>query len=313
MYLLYLYLNMNYMKSYIPNSQLKNKSNNMLKSLKFPYNHKFFCSRNTNQSLDFKNKLLLKKENINLIKNLISYEVLIKNMEKTELAEKKFIFNYSTTIDDMIKTVEKEYNIKIDITSETIDYLKKEIQVKEYKNNKNSYLSDIQDILNKLNITEHDKEYKLFFDMLEEKDNKILDLKRQYMIISSEIDNMEKAKILIDKKVSFRLNIIFTLLLISFILITGLFYHGIYNLDDLGWDLVEPVTYLYSSVIFLLCLFLFIKLHKKSYSLSDIYDDLFSKLRNTRYMKYNFNYEKLNRLLIEKERKMAEIERLERI
>ena len=274
---------------------------------KFNFLARGFCSKS-----NFKNKIPINLENIKIIKNLTFFEVKLENLEKTNLIDKGFYFEPNSKLKEIISTIEKEYDILLDIKPNDLSALETEIAYEEYEVKKNSFLSEIESIKKILNVNENDAEYIEFLKLFNETKD-INDLKRQFMIVNTEIEQLDKIKNLVDKKVSFRLNVLLLLLLSALIFITGVFYHCIYNIEELGWDLVEPTTYLFSSVILLICLFGFIKLQKGFYSTTDMYHDLFNSSKVRRYIKYNFNHSKYHLLLKEKSKILKEIEKQSRI
>lgn len=268
---------------------------------------KGFCSKSS-----FKNKIPINLENIKIIKNLTFFEVKLENLDKTNLIDKGFYFEPNTNIKEIVTTIEKEYDILLDIKPNDLSALETQLAYEKYDVKKNNFLAEIDGIKKLLNINEKDPEYKEFLQLFNETKD-INDLKRQYMIVNTEIEQLDKIKNLVDKKVSFRLNVLLLLLLSALIFITGVFYHCIYNIDELGWDLVEPTTYLFSSVVLLICLFGFIKLQKGFYSTTDMYYDLYNSSKVRRYIKYNFNHSKYHLLLKEKSKILKEIEKQSRI
>ena len=131
------------------------------------------------------------------------------------------------------------------------------------------------DISNKLNLEE--KEIANFLGKVLEKNQsdvkKINNLKIIHFSIVQELERLEKIKNRADKTASFRVTIILLILLSILIVQTGGFYHMIYNIDYLGWDLVEPATFLFSSALFLLGVFSYAKLHKNAISGEKLFCD----------------------------------------
>lgn len=273
---------------------------------------KLFYLKKSSFSSEFKNKIQINKENILVKKYLSHMEIRLHNLDKTNLLDKSFVFDAFDSLDHILKTIEKEYDILLDLPIHDQEEMKRLLKYKQFYNSKTHLNNEIESLLSKLNISVNDKEYLEFIKILENSKD-LNDLKRQYMIICTEIDQMDQTKDLIDKKITFRLNLILLLLLLAFIGITGLFFYCIYYVDELGWDLVEPTTYLFSSVIFLICLFGYIKLQRGFYSATDMYDDLYKLLKRKRYMKYNFNYAKYDLLNREKLKILSVIDKNTRI
>lgn len=117
-------------------------------------------------------------------------------------------------------------------------------------------------------------------------------LRLLYFNLSDEFHQLEKERLKVDKKVNFKIN---NRLLFLFLLLTSqtiLYYHMIWNIDYLGWDLVEPTTFLISSLTFVAGLYFYIKLNRKYNSVDGIVKDLSNTYRKKRYLKMNFNEKK---------------------
>ena len=109
--------------------------------------------------------------------------------------------------------------------------------------------------------------------------------------ILNEIERLEKIKNRADKTASFRVTLVLLFLLAALIIQTGGFYHMIYNIDYLGWDLVEPATFLISSLIFLMGIFSYAKIHKNAISGEKLFSEMTRSIMTRRYIKTNFNSE----------------------
>lgn len=275
----------------------------------------YFTDKLNKNNTSFKNSISLDRKNMSINKDLSSISVSLINLKKYNLQEKTFVLATNNTIDDIISLIENEYNLNINIDDNEKKIITDLLEYTDFKhiNSKNTnLLKTMQDILKKLNIKSTDQEYSYFIDLLRESSN-INDLKRQFMLVNVELENMENIKNLIDKKVKFRLNIILIIILSGLIYITYLFYNAIYNVDELGWDLVEPTTYLFNCIVFLICLFAFVKLQRGFYSATDLYDDLYRSFKIKRYLQYNFNYKKYDKLLMQKDMIMKKIETTSKI
>lgn len=121
-------------------------------------------------------------------------------------------------------------------------------------------------------------------------------LKILHFNIINEIERLEKVKIRIEEVANRRVTFYLTLLALLLIVQTIVFYHMIYNVDHLGWDLVEPATFLFSSVLFVLGIFSYVKMHKNAISGEKIFLNFKRNILLKRYIKQNFNIEKFNSL-----------------
>jgi len=117
-----------------------------------------------------------------------------------------------------------------------------------------------------------------------------------FFYLTDELAKMEndKAKIdsLLSRKANYRLIFLFLLLGSQ----TALFYHLIFNVDYLGWDLMEPVTFLFSSFVFMAGLFYYIKLNKKYNTVDNVIVEVNKSFRKKKYLHLNFNIKKYDNL-----------------
>ena len=263
----------------------------------------------------FKQVVEISSNNIEITKNFTSIEIKLKDLEKYDISNKRFIFNTDIKIEELLKKMQEEFDIKIEIDQQSKFKVHNFIKYDSYTPVKGTFLTDINEIKKKLNLKENSPEYKVFLEIFEDQSKeKLNNLKRKFFFILAEIEKLEQTKELIDKKVNFRLNILWAMLIVILSIVTGIFYHCIYNVEDLGWDICEPVTYLFTSIIFIACLFGYIKLQKRSlYSSSHMYSEMKDKLSLKRNIIYNFNYQRYRKLYRRKENLSKEIERLTRI
>jgi len=288
-------------------SKIKNLVHKKINRIFNTTNVKTFCT--------FKNTIPITLNNLN-IENKITYlEVTTKNLESYELPIRKFLFDKEEiTPKLLIENLQKEYNILFKFSQENEKKLNEIFKSQKYEKEKKNFLQQIEEIKKCLNIT-NNEENELFAKLFNDAEKLDLnELKKKYFLITQEIERLNKIKDLIDSKVNFRINLIF-LILISFLsAITGFFYHCIYNVEELGWDLVEPTTFLFSSIVYLLCLFWYVKLQKRGfYSTNHLYSELKNRLRLRRYVIYNFNFERYNILTQNQKLIWKTIERKQRI
>ena len=177
-------------------------------------------------------------------------------------------------------------------------------------------ISDIDNIINKLNIQIEDKD-KFVRNLFDLKSSSIYSeiekLKILYFTIKAELDNMNKIKNRIESKCNFRIRIILGLLLILLITQTGWFYNMIFHVDYLGWDIVEPTLFLLSSSLFVLGLFTYIKLNRSLLNAEHIVTGFRKKFYYKMYAKENFNikhYNNLSNELIDIELTIENLEKL---
>jgi len=123
-----------------------------------------------------------------------------------------------------------------------------------------------------------------------ERNSELQHLKMTYFNIETKYQNLTKIKERIDKSVAFQINIRLLFLLGILIAQTLLFANWIWNTDFLGWDLVEPMTFLFSSIIFVGGLFIFVKLNRNSISGEKLVSTVEKRVRTKKYVKFNFNY-----------------------
>jgi hypothetical protein len=292
---------------------MKRNLNTKIKQLIF--NKSNFLKQNIKSFCSFKNKLPLNDTNFSIDRQPTHIEVILKDVIKSDLIPKKFLFSTESKIDDILSSLEKEYNIHFDLDNQSKFVINNKIKYDSFIPKNQNFLTELNLIKTKLNLTSQDKEWEIFLILFKDNTKESLnELKKTYFRICSQIEDMNKTKELIDRKVNFRVNIVFLALIAFLTAVTYIFYYCIYNVDELGWDLVEPVTYLFSSAIFLFCLFGYIKLQKKGlYSTTHLYSDLKNSLITKRHLMYNFNSIRYNELLGKKNKLWNEIQSKSRI
>lgn len=201
----------------------------------------------------------------------------------------------------MISSIETEYDTSFVIDSELQKTLTEKLNLNksqwdttEHSNNNLNYIQEIMNISKNLNLDQTDL-IKFLGKILSKNELDIRNLNHLRILhfsIVQELERLEKIKVRADKTASFRVTLLLMILLLILIIQTGSFYHMIYNVDYLGWDLVEPATYLLSSSIFILGVFSYAKLRKNAISGEKLFSDLTKSILTKRYIKTNFNYER---------------------
>jgi len=200
-------------------------------------------------------------------------------------------------LENIISTIESEYDtaflIEPELQKSLSEKLSPNLQKEESSKNTNA-IQEILAIARKLKL--EDKELNEFLGKIlsiNETDKKNQNhLKILYFTIVNEIERLDKIKTRAEKTASFRVTFLLILLLSILIAQTGLFYHMIFNVDYLGWDLVEPATFLVSSSLFLLGVFSYVKLHRNAISGEKLFNEMTKSILNRRYIKTNFNEER---------------------
>jgi hypothetical protein len=189
-------------------------------------------------------------------------------------------------------------NIEKELKEKMEEILKHEHNYQAIEEKFSDHIQKIIEITKRLNIEEHDVNN--FVKSLLEKsehDVKIRNhLKILHFNICNELERLEKIKGRADSSTSTRVTLYLFILLVLLILQTGWFYHMIFNIEHLGWDLVEPATFLFGSIVFLLGVFSYVKLHKNAISGERLFHDLKKGIVLKRYIKTNFNVEKYETL-----------------
>jgi hypothetical protein len=195
---------------------------------------------------------------------------------------------------DLSFVLDRELNEKLE------NILKKEnvFTIAEPEKSTGSHVMELVEIAKKLKLNREDsinflKEImeKSELDINNEKHLKIL-----YFNITQELHKLNKTKKRIDEVGTRRVTFLLTILLLILIIQTGAFYHMIFHVDHLGWDLVEPATFLFGSSLFLLGVFSYVKLHKNAVSGERLFNDFRKSFMMKRYVRDNFNIEKYNTL-----------------
>jgi hypothetical protein len=184
----------------------------------------------------------------------------------------------------------------------------------EEKSNTTIDLKEIHQIADLLGFKSTDEFVKKVFCL---KDNETLGLENKlrilYFTIKAEIEKLDKIKNRIEARANFRIRV---LLILLFALLTGQtiwFYHMIFNVEYLGWDIIEPTTFLLGSATFILGLFTYIKLNRSMLSSEHIVKTIRERFYMKMYAKENFNIERYMLLHNEADGVKDSIERLEKL
>jgi hypothetical protein len=208
---------------------------------------------------------------------------------------------------DILTKIEKELDMKVEL-DETFKQafeasLKPSVEINKFDDGSFSkQLKELLGVTNELGLNQSEK--KAFLgDIFQLKNKELTDkesrIKILYFMIKAELERLQRIKDRIDSKSNFRIRFILFVLLSLLIAQTGLFYYMIFHVDFLGWDLVEPTTFLVSSCIFLIGLFSYIKLNRSAINSEHIVKGFKNKYYLKMYMKENFNIDKY--MLMEKQ------------
>lgn len=116
-----------------------------------------------------------------------------------------------------------------------------------------------------------------------------LKLRVLYFKLQADLEKMEKLKNRIDSRAYNRTRNFLFFLWVILCIQTASFYYMIYYVDHLGWDLVEPLTYLFQSIVLVGGVMAFSKLHRNYMSGAKLVEDSVMKISMKNYAKNNFN------------------------
>jgi hypothetical protein len=205
--------------------------------------------------------------------------------------------------------MESEYDLQIllgdELKNQFETILKKSNSFKQEADGE--MVTKILEIADSLKI-EKNQVPKFLSEILSSKTDQLTHLKILHFDVSQEISRMEKLKKRINETGSRRATIILFILLAALIFQTALYYHLIFNVEHLGWDLMEPTTYLISSVLFLLGVMSYVKLQRNAISGERILQNFSQGFYLKRSVRDNFNNEKYQVLKRRKELITREIE-----
>jgi hypothetical protein len=198
--------------------------------------------------------------------------------------------------------IEKEFNMKIELEEPVKHSLVNSLSQKIAKEGLDTFettdhlLKELKDISEKLGITNQSDKKAFISNIFQIKDNELLEkenkLKILYFMIKAELERLDRIKNRIDSKSTFRIRAILFILFTLLVAQTSWFYYMIFHVDFLGWDLVEPTTFLVSSLIFMIGLFSYIKLNRSAISSEHIVKGFKNKYYLKMYLKENFNIDR---------------------
>lgn len=163
-------------------------------------------------------------------------------------------------------------------------------------------IDKLEIILEKLNLRTNQEKLDFVKKLFNDSDpQNILKIKLLYFKLLADLEKMEKVKNRIDQRAFKRTKLFLICLWLILVVQTAAFYHMIYNVDHLGWDLVEPSTYLLQSLILLFGIMTFTKFHRNYTSGQKLFEDSTKNIVLKGYAKNNFNtqiYSQLKREVI---------------
>ena len=159
------------------------------------------------------------------------------------------------------------------------------------------YIEDIEKIFNKMLIKDKAIQLEFLDKFLQDKHTEeTLKLRVLYFKLQADLEKMEKLKDRIDTRAYKRTRMFLFFLWVILVVQTASFYYMIYHVEHLGWDLVEPLTYLFQSLVLVLGVMAFSKLHRNYMSGSKLVEDSVMKISMRNYAKNNFNLKIFNEL-----------------
>lgn len=258
----------------------------------------------------FKNKIPLNDDNFSIAKYPTHMKVKVSG-EGNILRSKTFYFNNEENFDSILETLSKEYDSSFLVKEGLKDKVDNIIKTENFfqpetKLGSEAHINELLGVGRMLKLItdkDGDKVSEEFLRLIESifektaKDKQNLHhLKTLHFHIASELERLEKIKTNLDKRATSRVTMYLFLLFAVLVFQTALFYHMIFNVEYLGWDLVEPVTFLFSSIVFILGIFSYVKFHRNAVSGEKMFYDLKRTILLKRYIKNNFNIERYNTL-----------------
>jgi Mitochondrial calcium uniporter len=160
-----------------------------------------------------------------------------------------------------------------------------------------SNFEKLEQIFDKLKIESKEDRMSFLNKLIYDRDAQdILKTKFLYFKLKADLEKMETLRNRIDNRAYKRTKMLLFVLWVILIVQTVIFYHMIYNVEHLGWDLVEPSTYLFQSIVLLLGVMAYTKFHRNYMSGSKLLEDAMKKLSLRSYAKNNFNQKIYNDL-----------------
>ncbi len=292
---------------------MKMLNSSLSRSTKFSY-LKFFTTPHKN----FKNKITLSQKNITIQKHPAYLKMNISSSGDVNLIKKTFYFDNKLTTQHVLSQLESEYNFLFefdkDMTNKINNIIDSDHTYPLPQNEESNHLSQLTELAKKLSIGETKQSYfvkeimqKSDLDIIKEKNLKVI-----YFNICNELEKLEVLKKRLENNASKRASFVLTILLGLLIAQTLWFFNMIYNVEHLGWDLVEPVTYLVQSTLFLLGVFCYVKLHKNATSNEMIVKEITKGYLMRRSIKNNFNIEKYEKLKVQLNLVQRQLENLQK-
>jgi len=148
----------------------------------------------------------------------------------------------------------------------------------------------LERIFSKLNLYTHEEKFEFLRKIFNNNDvQNMYKIKLLYFKLQADLEKMDKQKTRVDERAFKRAKLFLICLWLILVAQTAAFYHMIYNVEHLGWDLVEPSTYLLQSVILVIGVMTYTKLHRNYMSGAKIIEDTTKNLVMRGYAKNNFN------------------------
>ena len=122
--------------------------------------------------------------------------------------------------------------------------------------------------------------------------------------IQKSIDTLREEKNAIDKKAEFKTNLLFTSIFVTCFTELLVGYYCIYEVEWLGWDLVEPVTYSIGQGKFVLATWFYCK-YLNDTSSTDLSSFFSNRFKSRMYKKKLFEFQRLTYL----EKQLEQIDR----
>lgn len=193
--------------------------------------------------------------------------------------------------------MEKDYQVTLEIDVELKNSVEALLagqtlsnQEAEKANESPLSFEKLESIFAKMNLKTHKEKFELLKKIVNNTDTQnIYKIKLLYFKLQADLEKMEKQKNRVDQKANKRAKWFLISLWLVLVVQTAAFYHMIYNVDHLGWDLVEPATYLLQSLLLLLGVMTFTKFHRNYMTGAKLFEDSVRNIVLKGYAKNNFN------------------------
>ena len=256
--------------------------------------HPYFKTRISKSfsSLHTKIKVPLTSSNLDITNGIAYNEITVRNFETSTIRSKKFIFDSREQLSVIKARITEEYGNQVEFNGEIDAFLTEQLQLNKTARSKAPTIAEeLNEIAAALKISREDATRlvdKCFEKPVEVKQHRIK-LQHQFFKLCSELEKLEKLRQRVESKTEFHITLRLTIMVAILIAQTSLFFYWIFYVEDLGWDLVEPLTFLVSSCLFLGSIFLFVKLNKNYYSFETIRNHWWDRLFLKNSMKLNYN------------------------